>query len=214
MWSSHFVKFCDENKYILYRKNGQMIVLLKDENIPRPDNAELFFAKIPTTMSQERLFQLFQKVGRIFEIRLLMHFNGLNRGYGFVTYASEDDASNAIHLLDGAKLDRRPIVVKPSCNNCRLFVSRVPMYMENQKIEDELRNIFTNLKQVFIPPPTNGSTYNRGYLFLEFNSHKDAAYSRFANVYLEDQRLNIDWAYHIPEIKEPLESDVSTFSFC
>ena len=45
-------------------------------------------------------FQIFERAGRIYELRLMMDFSGLNRGYFFVRYTNSDDAKRAARELN------------------------------------------------------------------------------------------------------------------
>lgn len=57
---------------------------------------EVFCGKIPRDVYEDELVILFEKCGRIYDLRLMMEpLSGTNRGYAFVTYTSRDEADNA-----------------------------------------------------------------------------------------------------------------------
>ena len=43
---------------------------------------------------------LFSRHGRIYEMRLMMDFNGNNRGYAFVVFSTKKEAQNAVRMLN------------------------------------------------------------------------------------------------------------------
>merc|ERR1719351_68559 len=46
-----------------------------------PRGAEVFVGKIPRDVFEDELVPVFERVGRIYELRLMMDFDGKNRGY-------------------------------------------------------------------------------------------------------------------------------------
>ncbi len=64
---------------------------------PPPPGCEIFVGKIPKEIYEDELIPLFEKVGKIWDLRLMMDsLNGYSRGYAFVTYCNKDDAQNAV----------------------------------------------------------------------------------------------------------------------
>lgn len=61
------------------------------------NGCEVFCGKIPKDMYEDELIPLFEKCGKIWDLRLMMDpMTGTNRGYAFVTFTSRDAASNAV----------------------------------------------------------------------------------------------------------------------
>ena len=68
-----------------------------DWNDPPPGpGCEIFVGKIPKELFEEELIPLFEEVGRIWDLRLMIDpVNGFNRGFAFITYCTKEDATNA-----------------------------------------------------------------------------------------------------------------------
>lgn len=65
------------------------------------NGCEVFCGKIPKDMYEDELIPLFEKCGKIWDLRLMMDpMTGTNRGYAFVTFTSRDSASNAVRERD------------------------------------------------------------------------------------------------------------------
>lgn len=62
--------------------------------------------KIPRNCSELDLFPLFEAVGRVYQIRIMLDFSGYNRGFCFVRYYRRVDAEKAIKALHGWELMR------------------------------------------------------------------------------------------------------------
>ena len=54
--------------------------------------------KIPRDLYEDELVPVFEKIGKIYELRLMMDFSGSNRGYAFVMYTSTADARRAVKV--------------------------------------------------------------------------------------------------------------------
>ena len=59
---------------------------------------EVFVGKIPRDLYEDELVPVFEKIGKIYELRLMMDFSGSNRGYAFVMYTSTSDARRAVKV--------------------------------------------------------------------------------------------------------------------
>lgn len=85
-----------------------------------PRGAEVFVGKIPRDCFEDELVPVFEKAGRIYEMRLMMDFSGTNRGYCFVTYCNRSEAKTAVKELDKYEIRKgRFLGVNFSVDNCR-----------------------------------------------------------------------------------------------
>lgn len=56
----------------------------------------MFCGKIPKEVFEDELILLFEKSGKIYDLRLMMDpMTGTNRGYAFVTYTTKEEAEQA-----------------------------------------------------------------------------------------------------------------------
>ena len=62
--------------------------------------SQVFVGKIPRDVYEDELVPLFSRHGRIYEMRLMMDFNGNNRGYAFVVFSTKKEAQNAVRMLN------------------------------------------------------------------------------------------------------------------
>jgi len=79
------------------------------------------------------LVPVLQRFGDLYELRLMLDFNGANRGYCFATYATRADAKRAARELNDLEIrSRRYIGACLSVDNCRLFVGGIPRNKQKQ----------------------------------------------------------------------------------
>lgn len=56
----------------------------------------MFCGKLPNIVFEDELIPLFEKCGKIYDLRLMMDpLSGTNRGYAFVTYTTKEEAERA-----------------------------------------------------------------------------------------------------------------------
>ncbi|PNJ30889.1 RBM47 isoform 10, partial [Pongo abelii] len=72
---------------------------------PHPQRGcEVFVGKIPRDVYEDELVPVFEAVGRIYELRLMMDFDGKNRGYAFVMYCHKHEAKRAVRELNNYEI--------------------------------------------------------------------------------------------------------------
>uniref|UniRef100_A0A665U4Q2 Probable RNA-binding protein 46 n=1 Tax=Echeneis naucrates TaxID=173247 RepID=A0A665U4Q2_ECHNA len=174
------------------------------EGPPPPRGCEVFVGKIPRDMYEDQLVPLFERAGRIYEFRLMMEFSGENRGYAFVMYTNREAAQRAIQMLDNYEI--RPgkfIGVCVSLDNCRLFVGAIPKDKKKDEIMEEMKKRRTSgvtdgVVDVIMYPSSTDKSKNRGFAFVEYESHKAAAMARRKLIpetfQLWGHSIQVDWA--------------------
>ena len=73
---------------------------------------KLFVGSLSWNTTSDELRNAFAACGEVTEVKVVMNRDtGRSRGFGFVTYESEEGAARAIETLDGSTLDGRSIRV-------------------------------------------------------------------------------------------------------
>jgi len=73
---------------------------------------KLFVGNLPFTVTSEKLSELFSPYGEIKEATVIMNkFNGRSKGFGFVTFASEESAAKAVAEMNGKEVEGRQMTV-------------------------------------------------------------------------------------------------------
>jgi len=161
---------------------------------------EVFCGKIPRDMYESELIPLFEKCGTIWDLRLMMDpMTGLNRGYAFVTFTNRDAAQEAVRQLDSYEISEgKALKVNVSEPKTRLFLGNIPKLKGKDEIEEEFTKLTAGLREVIIYSSPDDKKKNRGFCFLEYESHKAAS---LAKRRLETGRIKVwscdiivDWA--------------------
>ncbi|KAI6066631.1 APOBEC1 complementation factor [Aix galericulata] len=147
---------------------------------PPPERGcEIFIGKLPRDLFEDELIPLCEKIGKIYEMRMMMDFNGNNRGYAFVTFSNKQEAKNAIKQLNNYEIrNGRLLGVCASVDNCRLFVGGIPKTKKREEILAEMKKVTEGVVDVIVYPSAADKTKNRGFAFVEYESHRAAAMAR------------------------------------
>nr|GAT54681.1 predicted protein [Mycena chlorophos] len=76
------------------------------------DPCNLFCKNLDPDIDSNELFTVFRQYGQIVSARVMRNENGESRGFGFVSFQSPDQASAAMHAMNGVLLGTKQIVVR------------------------------------------------------------------------------------------------------
>uniref|UniRef100_A0A3Q3JGM4 APOBEC1 complementation factor n=1 Tax=Monopterus albus TaxID=43700 RepID=A0A3Q3JGM4_MONAL len=175
---------------------------------PPPERgSEIFVGKLPRDLFEDELVPLCEKFGRIYEVRMMMDFNGNNRGYAFVTFGTKQEARAAMKQLNNYEIrNGRLLGVCASVDNCRLFVGGIPKTKKREEILAEMRKVTEGVVDVIVYPSATDKTKNRGFAFVEYESHRTAAMARRkllpGRIQLWGHAIAVDWAEPEVEVDE------------
>ncbi|XP_030643887.1 RNA-binding protein 47 [Chanos chanos] len=170
---------------------------------PPPRGCEIFVGKIPRDVYEDELVPVFETVGRIYEMRLMMDFDGKNRGYAFVMYTQKHEAKRAVRELNNYEVrPGRLLGVCGSVDNCRLFIGGIPKTKKREEILEEVSKVTEGVLDVIVYASAADKMKNRGFAFVEYESHRAAAMARRklmpGRIQLWGHQIAVDWAE--PEI--------------
>ncbi|XP_071099974.1 APOBEC1 complementation factor-like isoform X1 [Haliotis cracherodii] len=178
-----------------------------------PRGCEIFIGKIPRDCYEDELVPVFEKIGKLYEFRLMMDFSGSNRGYAFAMYTRKQDAQRAVKELNNFEIRKgRLLGVCSSVDNCRLFVGGIPKTKQRDEILQEMRKVTEGVVDVIVYPSAMDKTKNRGFAFVEYESHRAAAMARRklipGRIQLWGHQIAVDWAEPEQEVDEDIMSTV------
>ncbi|XP_029355901.1 RNA-binding protein 47 isoform X6 [Echeneis naucrates] len=199
------VALMDRTGYSMVQENGQRKYGPPPGwNGPSPPRGcEIFVGKIPRDVYEDELVPVFESVGRIYEMRLMMDFDGKNRGYAFVMYTEKHEAKRAVRELNNYEVrPGRLLGVCSSVDNCRLFIGGIPKTKKREEILEEVSKVTEGVLDVIVYASAADKMKNRGFAFVEYESHRAAAMARRklmpGRIQLWGHQIAVDWAE--PEI--------------
>lgn len=148
---------------------------------PPPAGSEVFIGRLPQDVYEHQLIPLFQRVGRLYEFRLMMTFSGLNRGFAYARYSSRRGAQAAIATLHNHPLRPScPLLVCRSTEKCELSVDGLPPGLSHQALLLALRPLGPGLQEALLLPSPGPALAQMA--LLKFSSHRAAAMAKKALV--------------------------------
>ncbi|XP_048730769.2 APOBEC1 complementation factor-like isoform X2 [Ostrea edulis] len=198
---ANLLKLMERTGYPMVQENGQR------KYGPPPDwnkqspprGCEIFVGKIPRDCYEDELVPVFERVGKLYELRLMMDFSGSNRGYAFVMFTNRHDAQKAVRELNNFEIRKgRLLGVCTSVDNCRLFVGGIPKTKNRDEILQEMNKVTEGVVDVIVYPSAVDKSKNRGFAFVEYESHRAAAMARRklipGRIQLWSHQIAVDWA--------------------
>ncbi|KAM4876172.1 dead end protein homolog 1 [Thomomys bottae] len=178
---------------------------------PPPAGSEVFIGRLPQDVYEHQLIPLFQRVGRLYEFRLMMTFSGLNRGFAYARYSSRRGAQAAIATLHNHLLRPScPLLVCRSTEKCELSVDGLPSSVTRRALLLALQPLGPGLQEALLLP-SPGSTATQIAL-LKFSSHRAAAMAKKALVEgqsrLCGEPVTVEWLK--PDLKQRLRPQLTS----
>nr|XP_045735125.1 APOBEC1 complementation factor [Mirounga angustirostris] len=118
---------------------------------PPERGCEIFIGKLPRDLFEDELIPLCEKIGKIYEMRMMMDFNGNNRGYAFVTFSNKQEAKDAIKQLNNYEISGRVNVFMHD-----------PFAYRSASLKDIPQGAVERVKKI------------RDYAFVHFSNREDA----------------------------------------
>jgi len=199
------------------QRNGQRIYGGPPEGWKGPPpsrGCEVYVTRIPRDCFENELVPIFSKIGPVYEHRLMMEHAGTNRGYGYVRFTSVEDAKEAIRRVNNYEIrPGRYLVVTKSVDNRRLWVNGIPKNRTGLEIRGEMERLTSGVRDIILYPSQADKSKSRGYMFVEYDSHRAAALARKklvqGSVFLFGQEIGqVDWAEPEHEVDEETMSTV------
>jgi len=157
----------DEVKPVSYYKNR--IVL---------DKCNLIINYLPQSFTENDVMRHFSPFGLINQCKVVRDFRtGKSKGYGFVKYADEKSAVNAIKELNGFPIENKRLKVTVARKRCKkirnsnLYVTHLPKSLDREGLE-ELFKPFGSIVECTLLKDKQGR--NRGVGFVRFDTHDNA----------------------------------------
>ena len=106
----------------------------------------------------------------------------------------------------------RTLGVCMSVDNCRLFVGGIPKRINKEEIREEMVKVTEGVVDVIVYPSASDKSKNRGFAFVEYESHRVAAMARRklmnGRVQLWGHQIAVDWAEPELEVDEEIMAHV------
>ena len=173
------------------------------------NQCQVFVGKVPKQIFEDELVPLFEKTGRIYEMRIMMEGapSIISRGFAFVVFTTPAEARRAERQLDNYEIMPGYFIkVAVSEPICRLFLCQIPKHVLLDKdVEREISSQLAGVQSIEYKAA-------KGFAFVTFKDHVSAAQAKKVisngTVKLFKVKVGVDFADQIPEPDAKSMSDV------
>lgn len=201
---------------------GLPVIRMKYQRVfgPKPDielnspNCEILVTGIPPEIWEIHLISLFSMFGEVYKLRLMMREHSFHhRGYCLVTYTTLEDTQNAVVELNNFQIANGQFIkARLDTENNTLFMGGILKTITRDELFMKLLEYgMAGIKNVVLYSSYFNPKINRGFAFVEFNSHEDAklAKENFHKKYFFGRKILLDWGSPLPEMDETTKASVS-----
>ncbi|KAL8217973.1 hypothetical protein R6Q57_021346 [Mikania cordata] len=138
---------------------------------------EIYVGKLDKDAVEDDLVSVFQQFGELKSTRIVRKPNSnKSKGFGFVRFASVDQARRALsELKDGVEVRGKPVVISASQDNDTLYLGNICKTWKKEQVLQQLKEYgIEHLEVLRLPEDPKIERKNKGFAFLEFSSHADA----------------------------------------
>ena len=166
----------------------------------------LFVGGLPREIGTDELRDLFKAHGDMTDCVVLTDDAGVNRGFGFVTYAEKSMADAAIKALDGHRINGRRIGVRDADDDkkkgrkerkepegLKLYIGNLPF----SATQDHLRTLVAahaTVNEVILATGPGGKAKGFGFVFIAEKDKGEAVVAAINNTELEGRKIKVDIA--------------------
>ena len=166
----------------------------------------LFVGGLPREIGTDELRDLFKAHGDMTDCVVLTDDAGVNRGFGFVTYADKSMADAAIKALDGHRINGRRIGVRDADDDkkkgrkerkepegLKLYVGNLPFSATQDHLK-ELVAAHATVNEVILATGPGGKAKGFGFVFIAEKDKGEAVVAAINNTELEGRKIKVDIA--------------------
>ncbi len=167
----------------------------------------LFVGGLPREIGTDELRDLFTKHGDMTDCIVLTDDAGVNRGFGFVTYADKAMADAAISALDGHRINGRRIGVRDADDDkkkgnkkerkepqgLKLYIGNLPFTSTSEQL-NEMVGAHATVNEVILATGPGGKPKGFGFVFIQEKDKGEAVVSALNNSEIDGRRIKVDIA--------------------
>ncbi|GAV64851.1 RRM_1 domain-containing protein, partial [Cephalotus follicularis] len=143
----------------------------------RPKQLEIYVGGLDKRAVEEDLIEVFGKFGDVQAARIIKHPTAKkNKGFGFISYATVEQAINVLsELKDGIEVRGKRVKISASQDNNTLYMGKICREWTKEQVLEKLKDYgIEHIEEINLPndPAKEGKT--KGFALLAFGNHSDA----------------------------------------
>ncbi|XP_042401729.1 protein gar2-like isoform X1 [Zingiber officinale] len=161
---------------------------------------EIFIGGLSRIAKEEDLREVFGKVGEIMEVRMMMDGQtGKNKGYAFLRYKDPAQAKKAVSEFPKVEICGKLCGAAALEGNDTIYLGNIDKNWKKEDVLKVLQDIgIENIDTVTVMPDPRNADANRGFVFLELETNRDAhiAYKKLQkkDIFGKGRNISVSWA--------------------
>ncbi|GFP89182.1 heterogeneous nuclear ribonucleoprotein q [Phtheirospermum japonicum] len=175
----------------------------------RRRKTEIFVGGLNSNAKEDDIRKVFEGVGVVLEVRLVMSggSTGRNRGFAFVRFATAGDAKNALAKCSNVKICGKQCNLALVGGNDTIFLGNLDKNWKTKHVESLLEKAgIEKIDKVTLKSDPNNVEKNRGFGFIEFETSRDAQFAlnklQKRDAFGKIPTVKVAWAQPITEPDE------------
>ena len=165
----------------------------------------LFVGGLPREIGTEELRELFKTHGELTDCIVLTDDAGVNRGFGFVTYAAKAMADAAVAALDGHRINGRRIGVRDADDDkkkdrkrkepqgLKIYIGNLPFTATAEQLQSMVAEHAT-VNEVILATGPGGKPKGFGFVFIAETDKGEAVVKALNKTEVEGRTIKVDIA--------------------
>ena len=165
----------------------------------------LFVGGLPREIGTEELRELFKTHGEMTDCIVLTDDAGVNRGFGFVTYAAKAMADAAVAALDGHRINGRRIGVRDADDDkkkdrkrkepqgLKIYIGNLPFTATAEQLQSMVAEHAT-VNEVILATGPGGKPKGFGFVFIAETDKGEAVVKALNKTEVEGRTIKVDIA--------------------
>ena len=165
----------------------------------------LFVGGLPREIGTEELRELFKTHGEMTDCIVLTDDAGVNRGFGFVTYAAKAMADAAVAALDGHRINGRRIGVRDADDDkkkdrkrkepqgLKIYIGNLPFTATAEQLQSMVAEHAT-VNEVILATGPGGKPKGFGFVFIAETDEGEAVVKALNKTEVEGRTIKVDIA--------------------
>lgn len=169
---------------------------------------EVFVGGLDKDANEDDLKKVFGEVGEIIEVRLAKNpHTQKNKGFAFIRFATVEQAKKAVAELKNPQVKGKRCGVTRSQDNETLYVRNISRAWTKDDLRSKLKDYgIEDVEELTLMDDPEHEGMNRGFAFLEFNTHLDAT-NAFKRLQKRDVFFGVDVSAKVAFAKSGIEPD-------
>ena len=153
----------------------------RDPSLRRSNVGNVFINNLNREINNQELYDTFEAFGSILSCKVCVDEKGESKGYGYVHFATEEGAKNAMEKVDGKEISGQIVSVTPFKRKqdrpnqdawTNVYFKNVPLEWSDAKVQELFGKHGTITSAVLMKDDEGNS---KGFGFVNFETHEAAA---------------------------------------